>query len=64
LTKREKEKFVAQERVQTQRIREHVASLATGIGERNLYQYDHLVAAASFIDRSWTALGYQVKEQI
>ena len=45
-----------QERIRTERIREHVTKLASDIGERNLYQYDGLAAAAAFIDRSWGAL--------
>jgi hypothetical protein len=28
------------------------------------YRYDGLAAAAEFIDRSWTALGYEVKQQL
>ncbi|SEM73454.1 Peptidase family M28 [Nitrosospira multiformis] len=55
---------MAQERIRTQRIREHISTLASDIGERNLYQYDRLAAAADFIDRSWTSLGYHVKQQL
>lgn len=55
---------MAQERIRTQRIREHITTLASDIGERNLYRYDQLAAAADFIDRSWGALGYQVKQQL
>jgi acetylornithine deacetylase/succinyl-diaminopimelate desuccinylase-like protein len=53
-----------QERIRTERIRENIAALASDIGERNLYQYDALAATATFIDRSWTALGYQVEQQL
>jgi Zn-dependent M28 family amino/carboxypeptidase len=52
-----------QERMRTERIREHITTLASNIGERNLYQYDGLAAAATFIDQSWSALNYQVKQQ-
>lgn len=55
---------MAQESIRTQRIREHITTLAYDIGERNLYRYDRLAAAANFIDRSWTALGYHVEQQL
>lgn len=41
---------MAQERIQTQRIREHITALASDIGERNLYRYDQLeTVVASFV---------------
>jgi hypothetical protein len=32
------------------RLQDHVGKLASEIGERNLYQYEHLQAAADYIE--------------
>jgi hypothetical protein len=37
---------MAQEISRAQRLRDHIGELASEIGERNLYQYDRLQAAA------------------
>jgi Zn-dependent M28 family amino/carboxypeptidase len=37
----------------------HVETLATGIGERNLWHYEALLAAANYIEQSFAIAGYQ-----
>jgi Zn-dependent M28 family amino/carboxypeptidase len=42
-----------------ERLREDVERLAGDIGERNLYRYDQLLAAADFIENSFRQSGYE-----
>ncbi len=44
-------------------LREHVATLAENIGERNTVRYSALQKAAEYISGQFAASGYQVKEQ-
>jgi Zn-dependent M28 family amino/carboxypeptidase len=44
---------------QAERLREDIERLAGDIGERNLYCYTKLVAAADFIEKSFLQSGYQ-----
>ena len=46
------------------RLRAHVAILAGEIGERNFIRPARLHAAADYIRREWTAMGYCVASQI
>jgi hypothetical protein len=46
-----------------QALGRHVGALAGQIGERNLWRYDALEAAASYIDTTLTDFGYSVTEQ-
>jgi hypothetical protein len=46
------------------RLRAHVARLVGEIGERNVFQPAALHAAADYIRREWTAMGYDVAIQI
>jgi Zn-dependent M28 family amino/carboxypeptidase len=55
---------MAQEISRTQRLRDHVGQLASQIGERNLYQYDNLEAAADYIENHLEDLGYDVSRQV
>lgn len=55
---------MAQETLRTERLREHVAMLASEIGERNLYRYENLQAAHRFIEHGWHELGYSVSRQV
>jgi Zn-dependent M28 family amino/carboxypeptidase len=54
---------MAQETLRTERLREYIAILASEIGERNLYRYENLQAAARFIEHTWHELGYRVSHQ-
>ena len=45
------------------RLRDHVAKLATDIGERNVFRRRALHAAADYIRGEWTAMGYTVTAQ-
>lgn len=45
------------------RLRAHVAKLATEIGERNVFRPRALHAAADYIRGEWTAMGYDVDAQ-
>jgi Zn-dependent M28 family amino/carboxypeptidase len=54
---------MAQEISRTQRLRDHIGELASRIGERNLYQYDRLQAAANYIESCLRGLGYTVSRQ-
>ncbi len=45
------------------RLRAHVATLAIEIGERNVFRPQALHAAADYIRREWTAMGYPVAGQ-
>ncbi len=45
------------------RLRAHVETLATEIGERNVWQPRALSAAADFIRRTWSAQGHVVRAQ-
>lgn len=47
----------------TDRLRAHVALLATEIGERNVLRPQALHAAADYIRGQWTMMGYQVAVQ-
>ncbi len=53
-----------QEILRTQRLRDHIGELASEIGERNLYQYDRLQAAANYIESCLRGLGYTVSRQV
>ncbi len=44
-------------------LREHVHSLASAIGERNVFRAGTLQASADYIRRTWTAQGYEVAPQ-
>lgn len=55
---------MAQETQRTERLREHIAQLASEIGERNLYRYENLQATARFIEHGWHELGYSVSRQV
>jgi Zn-dependent M28 family amino/carboxypeptidase len=44
-------------------LREHVATLASKIGERNIPNYANLQLARHYIARELTTIGYQVEEQ-
>lgn len=55
---------MAEEALRTQRLREYITTLASDIGERNLYRYDRLRAAADFIQGNWDKLGYSVSRQV
>jgi Zn-dependent M28 family amino/carboxypeptidase len=55
---------MAQETQRTERLREHIAQLASEIGERNLYRYKNLQATARFIEHGWHELGYSVSRQV
>jgi len=44
-------------------IRQHVETLAGRIGERNATRYDHLTAAADFLDASLGGAGFEVRRQ-
>lgn len=55
---------MAEEALRTERLREHIAILASDIGERNLYRYDRLQAAAGFIENAWSELGYRASRQL
>lgn len=45
-------------------LKQHVSMLAGKIGERNLWRYDALKAAAEYIDRTFSAGGFSVASQI
>jgi len=45
-------------------LRSDVETLASRIGERNIWRYDSLTAAADFIEKSLTDAGYKVARQI
>jgi Zn-dependent M28 family amino/carboxypeptidase len=45
------------------RLRRHVVTLATEIGERNVIRPEALSAAADYIRAEWTAMGYRVTSQ-
>ncbi|SFE95941.1 M28 family peptidase [Nitrosomonas sp. Nm166] len=55
---------MAQDIQRTQRLRKTVEILASDIGERNLYRYGSLGAAAGFIENAFGELGYSVVRQI
>jgi hypothetical protein len=46
------------------RLRGHVTLLAEKIGERNLSRPAALTAAADYIQRTWSALGYEVRDEV
>lgn len=46
------------------RLQDHVGKLASEIGERNLYQYEHLQAAADYIESCLGHFGYTVSRQV
>ena len=46
------------------RLQDHVGKLASEIGERNLYQYEHLQAAADYIESCLGHFGYSVSRQV
>jgi Zn-dependent M28 family amino/carboxypeptidase len=46
-----------------ERLRRHVEVLAEEVGERNLFHYPNLRAAAHYIRTQWESLGYQVRSQ-
>jgi hypothetical protein len=48
---------------QEERLRQDVDRLAHGIGERNLYRYAELCAAAAFVEQSFRGAGYQPMRQ-
>jgi Zn-dependent M28 family amino/carboxypeptidase len=60
----EEDQTMGQEISRTQRLRHHVGQLASEIGERNLYQYDRLQAAADYIQNHLEDLGYTVSRQV
>lgn len=45
------------------RLQQHVYNLAGRIGERNIWHYASLVAAATYLDEELRTLGYEVKTQ-
>ncbi len=45
------------------RLRGHVETLATDIGERNVWRPQALAAAADFVRRTWSAQGHAVEAQ-
>jgi Zn-dependent M28 family amino/carboxypeptidase len=45
------------------RLKNDVETLASDIGERNIWQYDNLTAAADFIEKSLTEAGYEPTRQ-
>lgn len=51
-------------RILRARLEAHVRALAGEIGERNVYLYEALQAAAEYIRRALTEYGYEVHEQI
>jgi Zn-dependent M28 family amino/carboxypeptidase len=44
-------------------LRADIETLASDIGERNIWQYDNLTAAADFIEKSLTEAGYEPTRQ-
>lgn len=55
--------LTAAEAALAKHLREHVNLLAAEIGERNLWRFVELQAAAGHIGRSWRSMGYAVTEQ-
>jgi Zn-dependent M28 family amino/carboxypeptidase len=55
--------LTAQEREVRQRLATHVWTLAEAIGERNLWQYQALEAAARYVEMTWRDSGYAVTSQ-
>ncbi len=55
--------LTAQERTVRDQLRHDVETLAGRIGERNLYQYDQLQQAATFIEAELDQAGYAVAQQ-
>jgi Zn-dependent M28 family amino/carboxypeptidase len=53
----------AEEALIRDRLRAHVEVLADRIGERNLWHYPALQAAAAYIEDSWRDLGYRLERQ-
>jgi Zn-dependent M28 family amino/carboxypeptidase len=45
------------------RLRQHVQMLAGDIGERNVWNYERLVAAADYLKQTLAGMGYNVAEQ-
>ncbi|MGH8726671.1 MAG: M20/M25/M40 family metallo-hydrolase [Burkholderiales bacterium] len=52
----------AEEERLSERLREHVGALA--VGERNIWRSGSLEAAATYIEKSLSALGYETREQV
>lgn len=53
----------AQEAELRDRLQAHVAALAGSIGERNMWRYEALQAAADYIHETFAAAGYAVSQQ-
>ncbi len=51
------------EQTLSEHLRRDVDALASGIGERNVRQYEPLMASADYIDDSFVASGYTVRRQ-
>jgi hypothetical protein len=49
--------------IEREALERHVAQLAGEIGERNVYRYEALAAAADYIEACWAEQGYAVTRQ-
>jgi hypothetical protein len=55
--------FTGSEALLRDTLQRDVETLAGSIGERNLSRYPHLIAAADFLETSFTSAGYSVRRQ-
>ncbi len=55
--------MTAEEEALCDRLKSHVGMLAGTIGERNLWRSEALQAAAGYIEKAWTEMGYTVAVQ-